>query len=211
MWMMPCKRPHLLERVFGTVKPSEHGVILVNELEIKSPKYKDRKLPSGWKFHVVDGCDFYRDRVNAAFDAFPDEDYYGLINDDHVPETPDWDKMLGERAGNNRVASAHQVFFKDRVGAHAIGGDLVRECGWLCCPAVKHFYSDDVLELIINEFNCHTKYDEIRVAHHHFSVGKAPYDEVYKKRSDGDDKGAFETWKKNEWPALRERLKPLYV
>lgn len=206
---MPCKRPHLLERVFGTAPPTEPGIILVNELEIKNPKYQGKKLP--WNFHVVEGCDFYRDRVNAAFDDFPDEKYYGLINDDHVPETPGWDAILGKAAGNSRVASAHQVFFHDRVGAHAIGGDLVRECGWLCCPAVKHFYSDDVLELILNEFNCHTKYDDIKVAHHHFSAGKAPYDEVYKNRSDGGDKEAFEKWKKTEWPALRERLKKFYI
>lgn len=172
-------------------------------------EYANLKLPENWGLHEVKGCGFFSDKANRIFADFPNEKYYGIIGDDTVPETEGWDRFLGEKAGNLGIAVGSQVYIK-RHGGGAIGGDLVRACGWLCLPVVKHFYADDVLETIGAEFKCISFHDDIRLAHHHFSVGKAPYDEVYRNRTNSDDKRAFENWKQNDWPILREGLAPLY-
>lgn len=208
MWFLPSRRSHLIERVFSVAPPAEPGIIIVNEPDVDA--YRNLKIPDNWKIHAVKDCRFYRDKVNKAFDDFPNEPYYGILGDDMVPETPGWDAFLAWMAGKKNIAGSSQVYIKGRIGAGAVGGDLVRTCGWLCCPAVKHFYSDDVYELIGAEFKCITIYDHIRIAHHHFSVGMAPFDTFYQSRSDADDKGAYERWKREEWPGLKEKLAPLY-
>lgn len=207
MWIIPSRRPHLVERVFSKTAVTEPGIVVINS-EMAS-EYSGVKLPKDWAFHEVSGCEFYRDKINRTFADFPNEKYYGIIGDDSVPETEGWDIFLGEQAGRLNIAFGTQVYI-DRGGGGAIGGDLIRALGWICLPVVQHFYSDDAIELIGKEFDCLKFFRGIRLAHHHFSVGRAPYDAVYKHRSNGNDKQAFENWKLNDWPILRGKLAPLY-
>lgn len=183
------------------------GIIIVDKSDFEI--YEKKKLP--WPVHMVFDCTCFRDKVNMGAAAFPNEPFYGVLGDDMVPETPGWDTELARVAGNRNIAGSSQVYIKGRIGAGAVGGDLVRVLGWLCCPAVRHFYSDDVMELIGSEFGCLTVRDDIRIAHHHFAAGKAPYDASYKTRgSAAEDKIAFENWKRTEWPAVRQRISSLY-
>lgn len=193
--------------MFSLCPPTEPGLIVINE-GFES-YYESLKIPSNWKIHSVKDCRFVRDKLNRTFEDFPNEDYYGVIGDDTIPETPGWDTFLANKAGSKNIAVASQVFI-ERPAHGAIGGDLARACGWIMCPATKHFYSDDALELIGTEFKCWHYYPEIRIAHHHFSVGLAPWDGVYQDRTDANDQRSFEQWKVNDWPILREKLAPLY-
>lgn len=209
MWLMPSIRPHLVERTFSLAPPTMPGLVVIEAPSLD--QYKDVSLPAGWSLYPVDDCPYVRDKLNRVFEQFPDEPFYAMISDDMVAETPGWDVMLAERSGSKRIAGSSQVHFPDHLGAGAIGGDLVRACGWLSCPALKHFYSDVVLELIGATFNCATVYRDIRIAHHHFAAGLAKRDESYERRgSSAQDRSAFDVWKVKEWPALRERLAPLY-
>ena len=209
MWIMPSIRPRLVERVFATAPPTSPGIVVVDRQD--APKYQDVTLPASWSLHVVDGCPYFRDKVNRAFADFPDAPFYGVIGDDMVAETPGWDVMLAERAGTTKIAGSSQVHFDNHIGAGCIGGDLVRALGWLCLPVVTHFYSDAALELIGAEFGCLTVHRDIRIAHHHFAVGLAEKDASYAARGDSNvDGAAFHLWQQTEWPALRERLRPLY-
>lgn len=209
MWIMPSVRPQLVARVFSVAPPSLPGVVVVDRPD--AARYAAVVLPPGWSLRIVDGCPFFRDKVNRVFADFPAEPFYGILGDDMVPETPGWDVTLGGLAGKAHIAGSSQVHIPGRIGAGAIGGDLVRALGWLCLPAVTHFYSDCVLELIGEEFNCLTVRQDIRIAHHHFSVGLAKNDASYRSRGDvRKDRAAFEQWKRNEWPALRDRLSPMY-
>lgn len=210
MWIVPSRRDHLIERVFSLAPPTMPGIVVVDRDDVG--KYEAKRIPANWRLHVVDGCVYYRDKINAAFAAYPHEPFYGMVADDMVPVTPGWDVALGERAGQRSIAGSSQVFINNRhIGGGALGGDLVRACGWLCCPRVKHFYSDDVFELIGAEFSCFTVHRDIEIEHRHFSTGLAPYDNFYRTRSDGEDRTNFEKWKIEEWPALKEKLAPLYA
>lgn len=210
MWFMPSRRAHLVGRVFEKAPPSSPGVVVIDDGD--QERYAAVSLPQDWALHVVKGCLCYRDKVNQTFDDFPDEAFYGIIADDMVAETPGWDRELVHTAGAVGICGSSQVHFAGHIGAGVIGGELVRALGWLCCPAVRHFYSDDVMELIGTHFGCLTVREDIRIAHHHFAAGLAPHDEVYKARgSSAEDKLAFERWKMSEWPGIRERLAPLYT
>ena len=206
MWFLPSRRPHLIERVFSVVPPTVPGVIIVDP--DLSGQYDNKKLP--WPVVVVDGCTCLRDKINWAYNTYPNEDYYAGLNDDMIPETPHWDKILADRAGTNKIAGADQVHIPLRAGATATGGDIVRACGWWFCPKLEHFYGDDVTELIGSTFNCMTVYTDVRIAHLHFTTNLGSYDDVYAKRSGSDDHKAFDEWKRVEWPAVRERLAKLY-
>lgn len=209
MWLLPSVRPQLVERVFSVAPPSLPGMVVVNAPD--ASRYAGISLPPAWSLHVVDGCPYFRDKVNRVFAEFPAEPFYGIIADDMVAETPGWDVTLAELAGRVRIAGSSQVHIPGRIGAGALGGDLVRALGWLCLPAVTHFYSDAVLELIGAEFDCLTVRQDIRIAHHHFSVGLAKNDESYSSRGNlRADRAAFQKWQQNEWPALRNRLAGLY-
>ena len=209
MWIIPSKRDHLIERVFSVAPPTLPGIVAVTEAD--ATRYKDKVFPKGWSLHVVECGPFLRDKLNKVYKDFPEEKFYGVVGDDSVPETPGWDTFLAEKAGNRNIAGSNEVYIKNgHMGASALGGDLIRACGWLFLPHVTHFYADDAFELIGKEFNCFKKYNEIRIAHLHHSTGHAPFDDVYRERSGGNDEKAFRNWQRNEWPTLREKLAPLY-
>ena len=197
----------MIERVFSVCPPTEPGVLIVDERD----EGAYRNVISPWPVQVIENTSCFQEKINAAFRMFPDETYYGCLADDMIPETPGWDVELPRIAGRTGIAGSSQVYIKGKIGAGVIGGDLIRALGWLCCPVVKHFYGDDVLELIGAEFGCLTIREDIRIAHHHFSVGLAPYDASYKTRgSSAEDKAAFERWKRDEWPTIRGRIAHLY-
>lgn len=207
MWFLPTRRPHLVERVFSVCPPTEPGRLIVDERD--AHLYEGKKVP--WPVHVVGNTTCFRDKINAAVRDFPDEDYYGSLGDDMIPESPGWDLELARSSGRTGIAGSSQVYIKGKIGAGVIGGDLVRALGWLCLPVVDHFYGDDAMELIGSTFGCLIMREDIKVAHYHFSVGRAPYDASYKTRgSSALDKQAFELWRGTEWPTVRDRIAHLY-
>lgn len=203
MWVVPSKgRPHLAQRLFDSGRMRHRGVMVINTNDVAA--YESVRMPFGWKKLVI-APTVLCVALNSAFDAFPDEPWYGVLNDDHVPVTQGWEQAIVDAAGTRSIAWPDDNYGK-RISAHVMGGDLARFLGWTMCPRLAHYYLDDVHERLA-EVVGGTFLPHIMVSHEHVNAGRAPMDKTYAERpSLARDRQAYHKWLQEEWPALKDRL-----
>lgn len=202
MWVVPSRgRPHLVKRLFD-VGIREKGVLVLDVDD--AAKYERVRLPFGWSTLVLPRM-YLGPKLNAAFNAFPDEPWYGVLNDDHLPVTLGWEGKVVNAAGLRSIAWPDDNYGK-RISSHVMGGDLARELGWTMCPRLAHYYLDDVHERIA-ECVGGVFVGDVMVSHEHVNAGRAPMDRTYAERpSPENDRIAYEKWLSDEWPGIRDRL-----
>jgi len=124
----------------------------------------------------------------------PDALWYGFLADDVVPITHGWDLSLIDAAGTDGMAVPS--------GGHGgtphfvLGGDLVRDVGFLCLPGLDRLYIDTVWHDIAMKRDVLRYTPKVILEHHHFSNGKALFDKTYKKFHKNEDKIIYENWRK---------------
>lgn len=150
--------------------------------------------PPGW--HVfMDQRGPLAGIYNDAFRRHPNEAWYGFIADDVVPLTPDWDVRLIEEAGSHGMAvpaGGHDV---NGAPHFVLGGDLVREIGWLSLPGLDRLYIDTVWQRIAEARGTLKRVPDVVLEHRHFSNGKALMDDTYRKHNKMRDKLTFDNWR----------------
>ena len=205
MWLVPSRgRPHLVQRLFDSGF-REKGVLIIDEDQ--PSLYDNVRLPFGWKKLVLPRM-FLSPKLNTAYQEFKGEPWYGILNDDHLPITPNWERKVIDSAGSKSMAWPDDNYAQ-RISSHVKGGDLVGVLGWFVCPRMNHYWLDDADELIAKEVGGKFLKDVV-VSHEHANAGRAPMDRTYMERpSNPKDKAAFEAWRENEWPALKVRLNEL--
>lgn len=149
--------------------------------------------------------------MREAFALYPDESRYTIMGDDEIPRTERWDSELSETAGPVGIAyPADLIWHGKRITQPVVGGDLLRAIGWWTLPGLTHLYVDTVFEHLGRALGCARYRPDIIVEHLHFSVGKSPYDETYRRVDSGKDRECFETWKAApETQQLIERLRSI--
>lgn len=204
MWLIPSRgRPQLVERLFKMAHFKEPGILILDEDNAEN--YSGVRLPYGWGISVHPRM-FLGPKLNAAFERFASEPWYGILNDDHVPVTSGWERTIIEAAGTHSMAWPDDNYGQ-RISAHVKGGDLCRALGWFACPVLKHYFLDDADELIAPLVD--GKYlKDVVVSHEHVNAGRAPMDRTYAERpSNAADRLAFLEWKEKEWPSFAAKLK----
>lgn len=162
-------------------------------------RYISVDLPKHWIPFIAPRAPIAH-RLQQIFEQFPNESYYGLLGDDLVPRTEGWDVKLIEVAGSDGVAFAKDSIYNGSFASHpVIGGDLVREIGWLSLPGLDHLYVDAVWTEIGRRRGVLRYVGDVTVEHMHFSNSKAAYDQTYRDhaRYADSDKRKFEIWKKS--------------
>lgn len=168
--------------------------------------YDGVKLPANWTLDVS-AKNYFGPKNNDVLARYPNEPFYGSMNDDMLPVTPGWDSILPQAAGRWGVAWADDRLGK-RAGCVAFGGDLIRALGFICAPGLKHFFNDDAHETIARDLGIGKYVPEVVVPHLHFSNGMATVDATYRDRPDHSaDFAAFTQWKSDQWPVLRDKVK----
>jgi hypothetical protein len=130
-----------------------------------------------------------------AYRKYPDLPWYGFIADDVVPKTNGWDTALIEAAGENGMAVPGGGHDPEGAPHFVLGGDLVREIGWLSLPGLDRLYIDTVWQLICERRGVMVRRNDVVLEHRHFSNGKALMDSTYRKHRKLQDKEVFETWR----------------
>jgi hypothetical protein len=202
MWLLPSRgRPHLAERLFREGKFSTPGLLIIDDDEHQ--KYDSVRLPSGWET-IVRPRMYLSGKINAGFSHKPEEPWYGVLNDDHVPITKDWDRKLVAALKGPLVWP--QDNYGDRISTPVMDGEFARKLGWVACPDLNHFYLDDVNELIADCFGC-TRLEDVMVSHEHVNAGRMAPDLTWKERpNNATDQKAFIIWCRDKWPEIRKRL-----
>lgn len=203
MWLLPSRgRSHLVARLFEKGDFKTPGLVLLDRDD--SPNYKGMRFPEGWEV-VVGPRTCLSEKLNEGFRKKPQEPWYGILNDDHLPITPGWDVALIEKLKSQPMVWP-QDNYADRISTPVFDGDLVRTLGWVAPPELKHFYIDDVHELIAECLGC-VRLETVMVSHEHVNKGRMPPDRTYLERPNNQhDRAAFFRWCKDTWPQIRQNL-----
>lgn len=111
--------------------------------------------------------------------------YYGIINDDHIFITQDWDKLLIEKLQETGkfLAYANDLSVQNDnyrlVGACIVAAEAVNRLGYLINPVFEHLYIDNWQLELFTEANKLIYCPDIIIEHKHFLNGKAPLDDNY--------------------------------
>ena len=124
----------------------------------------------------------------------------GNLGDDHIARTPGWDVVVeavlrkpGIAYGRDGVHDAHMPT------APFISAAIVLALGYYALPDCAHMYIDDAWKAIGYRAGIITYCDELLFEHMHAAVGKAEWDDGYRRVTATDaverDRVAFEAWK----------------
>lgn len=199
MWLLPSRqRPENLKRFFDAyhkTKADSPGVVWLDEDD--ADNYRSINVPNNWCVIIHKRLDGTGAITNKFFEMFPEETWYGLLGDDVIPRTEYWDKKLIEAAGDDGVAYGNDLLAGEKIATHpVVGGEMVRELGWLALPGCKRIYIDSALqEFAWRKGKLHYLPDVI-IEHMHFSNGKSPMDETYRKTHNSEDKAIYDEWLK---------------
>ena len=127
---------------------------------------------------------------NEFFQKYPDLSWYGFIADDVVPKTYGWDWKLIQAAGMDNMACPD-----GKINHFVLGGNLVRETGWLSLPGLDRIYIDTVWEDIARKKKVLKILPEVKLEHHHFSNKRALFDNTYVKEHKERDHQIYRKWK----------------
>jgi hypothetical protein len=229
MWLVPSrKRPHNLKRFFAALqetRTSTVGYVLVNESEFEDATWRAEYLrlapPPNWSFVLTRG-DSQGDKLREVEDLYRRADWIGLLGDDQVPLTSEWDrKLLARVLGWNLVSCYDDNWQINERGGRIAGtilwsGDLYRAIGYLFPPGMHHVYIDDYLEELGQLSGCWSFAEQavadVVIAHLHYTRKMSDYDETYKRAYEtyGDsDNSTWQQWRANELGAAVERVKTL--
>jgi len=130
----------------------------------------------------------------------------GSFGDDHVPQTPGWDKLLLEAIegmGGTGIAYPNDQVRDDVCEAWIESSSIVRALGWMCEPSLQHWWVDQVIHDLGAGAGCLKYLPEVLVPHKHFAAGKAQVDATYRDsgRSITADQAAYEVWREKRMAA----------
>lgn len=213
MWLLPSRRrPANLARFFAAHEKaggSTPGMVIVDYRDWRDlcDKYSALKLPLGWNFRLTEG-ETQGDKIREVWAEVKDCAWLGLIGDDCVPETPQWDRRLVAHLERSLIVSCDDGWqAPKRLGnCWIMAGELTRALGYIFPPGLHHLFVDDVWETIGREAGCWRCDMDIRVAHRHVLNKQAEADDTHRlvygsdtSNPDGGmwpgDREAYATWR----------------
>lgn len=225
LWLLPTKgRIPNLRRFLSAAREmgcSTEGWVLVNDDELETNRFvyeqAMRLAPKGWELKPVKAT-CYGDALRYVWDDVKELEWVGLVSDDLVPCTGNWDvALLRSLAGWNVVSSndgwQSQTgnIHTDRLhGAIVFSGPLLRTLGFLFPPALTHIFHDDVIETIGRETNCWQIRTDVMVKHLHEALEGVrgptmdPSSDLWKH-----DEAIFKMWLANDKDAIVARVRAL--
>ncbi len=200
MWFMPTYgRPHRLEELLDTPGglPSYDNLTLF--LTAEDPKLDgyDR-----WPYRkVIRSARSLGSQLRAILPLFPLESSYGIITDDHYPQTKCWWDFMELSAGDRLIA------INDAPGSTAslsgqpcFGGGLVRAMGSLMPPPNVHHNSTDVVwREIGDKFNIIRHVPHVTILERHPIHGTAEMDDTYKRGAFNPEFSANDAYAHHSW------------
>lgn len=214
-WLLPTRRrpPRLAACLAAhlTCATRSRGLILVDRADWRALRhlYLLYPLPSTWEFVETDG-ESMGDKVREAWPRYRDAGAVGLLGDDNIPVTPNWDAKLGESLTGWNVVSSDDGWQapKRMAGGTLWSGDLLRAIGYLYPPELQHCYVDDVWEELGREADCWTVRMDVLVRHDHAS--KLHTEDETHRLAYGQmmaDRVRFEEWRRAEKPRCLEVIR----
>lgn len=222
-WLLPSlSRARELEKFFEAYLKAESStpvMVLVDKEDPEKDEYTKLTYPEKC-FLVFTEKRSMGEKVHEVWEQIKDQDWVGILNDDHRPITAQWDqRVLSQINGTNVVFTNDGEtpekpwnFPKRMCGAIAFSGKILRTLGWMFPPGIKHLYSDEVWGALFGRAQCAQGLGDVCVFHDHAYLKPEKRDDTFKLingeqglvNGEGtsplwlDDKRAFQAWLKND-------------
>lgn len=187
MIILPTKgRPDNLVRFIGAYQKTYAILPVYVVLDASdSFRYDGITFPENWKRVTAPPGTPIGNIFNLVFEACPNEAYYGIMADDVIPETPHWDTLLRQACQPNKIAWGMDGIQNEAIPVHPfIGGELVRELGFLAAPGIRHWFVDNAWKSIAVALDAEMYLPDVKTSHHHYVNGKARLDRTYEEQPD---------------------------
>ena len=210
MWILPSRsRPQNLIRFFEhwkTTGANTPGVVVLDRDDPELDGYRKVVIPSAWSLILIEPIGL-GPTFNQVFESWPNNSWYGMLADDVIPRTYEWDKILVEAAGTDGVSYADDGINGEKQVTHCVlGGDFVRSLGWLCLPGLKRVYIDNVITEIARDSGVLRYCGNVSLEHMHFSNQKSPMDKTYEKPDARMDQAIYEEWRSKRLRDITQKL-----
>jgi hypothetical protein len=171
-------------------------------LNADEPQISQYQRESPWPIEYVPAGSRFCDVWRHIFAKHAGDSYYGMLGDDHVPQTPGWHEELVHQAGNLYLAypNGDHTEFPLMRGVCVIGGGLARAIGWIVPPGFVHHYIDVVLDQIGRDTGTLRPVAHHRVDHLHWRFTNTPRDETYLRggTDEHEDQIRYQQWMASE-------------
>lgn len=205
LWLLPTRRRlDILQRFLDAAINtgiSTPGAILVNDKELVElqSEYEKLRLPDGWVV-VSSPCDSIVETNRGALPLYKNLDWVGLLTDDVVPETKDWDRKLLESNDGKTIITCDDggQAPKRMCGAHIFPVALFRAVGYLFPSGFYHTFVDDIWETLGRESGCWKVRMDVMVRHLHpwvTGIQDDTHKHSYNVERSRHDRQAYEEWK----------------
>jgi len=141
-------------------------------------------------------------------------DWIGILADDLICRTPNWDlELISPLNGWNFTSCDDGWQAPNRVGGGgiALSGDLVRALGYLAPPGLTHLYWDDVLETLGRDMGIWHPQMHVLLEHKHAALEAKPIDSTTRLLGTywAADEKAYRIWRRTDREAAGKRIADL--
>ena len=212
MWILPTRsRVKNCQRLISAFAATDTASPIYVRLDDNDPELEQMAdLPWPDYCEIVIGPQV---RMRAAMEEmlgrYPAEPWYGILADDAIPRTFQWDQRLISAASPADISYGDEVWEKkNRICFPCVGGDLVRFVGFFGVPGVEHWGTDTLWERLHHECGRNNKQADVVLEHAHFNFGQAPLDETYAgtQQLKKQDKRAYRAWMDANFEDLKQRV-----
>lgn len=213
MILLPSRRrPEHLKRFFTSAKATNTtspGIVIIDAQDYiaNADEYlileKEFFLPN-WKIHIS-RSESMGDKIRELWPFYKDCEYIGIVNDDHVLVSVEWDKKLISKLDGTNFTSCEDNWVASQenslpAGATIWSGPLIRAVGYIFPMDLQHTFIDNIWSYLGLETNCWIKDLSVIVAHKHVDKGEAEPDDTHKKMQNFfyTDGNIYVNWLHNE-------------
>ncbi len=165
---------------------STSGLVLIDredylEKQMDYLELESRHFPNGWKIKITDSRGMGA-KVREVWPMVRDLAFVGILNDDHVCITKNWDtRLIKQLNGKNFVSCNDNWNAPARAAGATIWSMPILECvGWpIFPPQIEHLGIDDCWELLGRATGCWHVDMTVVIEHDHVLKG-AENDETHK-------------------------------
>ena len=219
-WFCPTfQRPERLAELAMSWEMHEQGrklYVRVWEGDPRRDDYLNITWPEGWELYVSP-AEWCGEALEEFYQKYPDEEFYGFIADDIVLRTPKGLEKLERLAEDWSLAYPNDTIQRHHLATHfCIGGELVREVGFLVPYGMKHNYLDVVWMHLGMNLGALRYCPDVIFQHKHFLRGVAEMDDTYKRiysdpqtqvaELEAEGKAALEQFMEKDLRGILERV-----
>lgn len=183
-------RPVLLKRFIDSYVETKAEVpvwILVDETD---KSYDGISTPDQIKFINTGPAVTMGDKCRYVWDDVKKDipEWTGLLNDDHVCITPEWDKKVEALIDGTNMVSTNDGYWNfgtNVVGCTAWSMPLLESAGFPIFPRnLQHYFIDNIWKAIGDATGCWTETMTVNIEHRHVFRGLMEADDTFRKVND---------------------------